>query len=1319
MSTVNGLVRENTSRENIRNRAALALITDDEMTTAASTDMQASIGSVEPVCLEGTLHCRKGRNSAFSPAFWKRRFCYLDLTDGGSITIYKEPPEYAIHRQAQEHHQHHQSHSDTDTNESSSKPSATVLRTVYSRLQRSLSVPSLKSLVDVGKVDIHIPAQMPWKVKDVENDSSCFVLEIPTNGEEGFPFADHSDAASCSLDQPHNSFADDGLHSIEEDEEEDVDEGWGHLSSIQEGSVVAESELHDDIARARNHGRPLRLYFRCNKGYSNEKALWLRAFSRLGRLSDDVRRKKSLLTSLRTPLHLMGHNRMRIRSQRDATFASDTRQLDLDETDTESGDFHIANDVEHQVRGYAGRASRDKEFRVLPTYAYPHRWMTHREMRDDMVLPAGQFHDLRTPDCKEKEIGSLRVEVLQCIGLPKLDRMAETDAVVYLVCGSYAFATDIIPNRANPMWLRMARRACIFPLFHAYARLYVGVFNDDGKRVKDDFAGRVVVDLARLRPGTSYDVTLPLRLSTHVYSRRRRGAVRLRFTLNWNTEKDALLSYLPKSLKIPLPQNSKPRTGITVACADEKAFRNVAITIHGAHIPGRFTFQQMKAAIREINFTRKYIFTFIRIELRDTRTWQYPGVSAYVFLTWMHSIYSNAFSLVPAYFVLYLLLQLMRTYVKYGIDGPGQRGFVPPSWEEMFTSLFRKRDKNYRPIEPLELGLRPLPLRRRRTPESKLSTSPSVFEQFNYKVSTHIPKGKWLFRLLGFLPDRDDAQLSMEDDHLEFPFASGKIYPKLSVKEALALRKGETEKVTPEIPNASFQISTTKHGEVHSMMPRFDMEFDLLRKNSSGFKDYDFEEDYFAPRKAVAYTGKKAGKKAASTLTYAASEITERTGLHNVVYPIRDGIGMGLNQVRDGVSSGVDMLNPRHHRRSSSCEPEILTSSFKSHQRSSDEDPNELHTGENRWLRSRNSTALSWSFDLEKTNDIAVTNVTSVHSAPPSENTSEPSSQNTNAVVPEQNIDVEGPSSGKKLTDDLDEIKDKMHELTWHRFDDKAYVLNKTGSLYFGDSKKPEKRRKTDVPRRLDKLLHLGQYSHSNPFVARVGLYVEPIIGSSYSFLCLFRAGFNVVTWRDPMLTFWLSLICGVLGLVLFIFPWRLFLFILGVLLVGPQNWAIRVLRERGHLPPAKLSRSAKHRLNPEDPQSSQKDEENHNSWKDQPVFACHHRPNRSGPVGPPNVDPREVHRVVVPYSPLIYQRFYDWPPEPQYAQVKCDQSEDARRRSTSNSPSSRGRGINRFRRRHRRRGVSLDRSVSSSPSPRKGTSSNETLWSSVGKKDT
>ncbi len=264
------------------------------------------------------------------------------------------------------------------------------------------------------------------------------------------------------------------------------------------------------------------------------------------------------------------------------------------------------------------------------------------------------------------------------------------------------------------MWLRKMRRACAVPLHHAYARVYVGVFgrqspdsNSGNKR--DGFAGRVVLDVARLRPGCTYDVTLPLRQSAHVYSKEQRGAVRVRFYLQWYSTRAALLSYWPRKV----PKQIQPNESTTIACCDAASFQNVARTVYGDHMPGRFTLRQLKATVREINFTRIHVLRYLRKrEVQSLCTWQYPLISGFVFGAWMHSVYASTVRYAPGHVITFLLLHLWKNYVRYGMDSPVQNGFLAPTWEEMFAALLwggggaRQNNNNQqscRIIAPLEM----------------------------------------------------------------------------------------------------------------------------------------------------------------------------------------------------------------------------------------------------------------------------------------------------------------------------------------------------------------------------------------------------------------------------------------------------------------------------------------------------------------------------------------------------------------------------------------------------------------------------------------
>lgn len=141
-------------------------------------------------------------------------------------------------------------------------------------------------------------------------------------------------------------------------------------------------------------------------------------------------------------------------------------------------------------------------------------------------------------------------------------------------------------------------------------------------------------------------------------------------------------------------------------------------------------------------------------------------------------------------------------------------------------------------------------------------------------------------------------------------------------------------------------------------------------------------------------------------------------------------------------------------------------------------------------------------------------------------------------------------------------------------------------------------------------------------------------------YLCLypFRALFNIFTWQDPILTFWVSIICPFVATLLYLFPWRIFFGIAGSVLFGPQNWLIRVINERkGILPPDMdtviVRKKGKADGNDEIDES-----------EPAPLFCNNTDENRA--IHYSALDQTNVKHIVIPYTPLMYNhRFYDCPP--------------------------------------------------------------------------
>jgi hypothetical protein len=171
------------------------------------------------------------------------------------------------------------------------------------------------------------------------------------------------------------------------------------------------------------------------------------------------------------------------------------------------------------------------------------------------------------------------------------------------------------------------------PLLNAYSQVYVGTFDSDGEKEEDDFTGRVVIDIPQLHSGFVYDVTLPLRRTSRVYTRQRTGSVRLRIQVNWkNGERSALLSYIPKSpaditkrLKAAQPH---PRT--MVSCPDSKSFKNVCRTVYGEDIPGKFDGNIATAVSKEMTMVARVVGHHTERIIKDVIRWNNPLLSGYL-----------------------------------------------------------------------------------------------------------------------------------------------------------------------------------------------------------------------------------------------------------------------------------------------------------------------------------------------------------------------------------------------------------------------------------------------------------------------------------------------------------------------------------------------------------------------------------------------------------------------------------------------------------------------------------------------------------------
>ena len=395
------------------------------------------------------------------------------------------------------------------------------------------------------------------------------------------------------------------------------------------------------------------------------------------------------------------------------------------------------------------------EYRVFPLHAYPYTWMTKKELAVELPRTSKNFVDLRQNTADE--IGCLRVEVLQCMGLPKMDKYSLSDAFCYIVCGSAVFISDVIPDNLNPAWLPRTRRAVILPLKNAYSQVYVGVFDYDGETESDDFIGRVLIDTPQLKSGFSYDITLPLRHTSKTYYRRKLGSIRLRLELHWTAgERAALLSYIPTSSSVITRRitNRPLAPTTTIVCPDSKSFASVGFTVYGEDVPGKYSAHIKNATSREMTLINKIMFYQGKKTVRDIATWKNPLLSSYIFWAWMYMVVYNAIDNAPSFVLSLFFIALLRNYVKYNVNSAVGSLYGHRTIGGMIGVLLFDRDDSNVQMSEIER------MSNRRLPE------------------------RFLLKIFGLNFSVNQKKTWRTEHHSEFPLSSGAVYPKISPDEA-------------------------------------------------------------------------------------------------------------------------------------------------------------------------------------------------------------------------------------------------------------------------------------------------------------------------------------------------------------------------------------------------------------------------------------------------------------------------------------------------------------------------------------------------------
>ena len=125
--------------------------------------------------------------------------------------------------------------------------------------------------------------------------------------------------------------------------------------------------------------------------------------------------------------------------------------------------------------------------------------------------------------------------------------------------------------------------------------------------------------------------------------------------------------------------------------------------------------------------------------------------------------------------------------------------------------------------------------------------------------------------------------------------------------------------------------------------------------------------------------------------------------------------------------------------------------------------------------------------------------------------------------------------------------------------------------------------------------------------------------------------------WKDPFLSFLVTLFVFFLMIVLLVFPWRYLFFVVGLVGLGPQNYFLANWFEEKRFARQQMKKAAT--------KSSFESLGSYGDLADSPLLFRNDV----------RVKPDGRHReIIVPSVPFRYNRFYDWPPDPASTSIKA-----------------------------------------------------------------